>query len=101
MGYSNELCGKKKKFDCKIPFRSKILDRAEKNHGQSNLPRKGISAVESKDLESQLILVMDNFHCPCHCWSSESKGKGKNDFDNNAMGYWYFFMNDDYDGVFK
>ena len=42
---------------------------------------------------------MDNFHCACYCWSSEPKGKEKNDFDNIIMGYWYFFMNEDYDSV--
>ena len=34
----------------------------------------------SKGPKSQLILVMDNFHCACYCWSSEPTGKEKNDF---------------------
>ena len=42
---------------------------------------------------------MDNFHCACYCWSSEPKGKEKNDFDNIIMGYWYFFINEDYNSV--
>ena len=29
----------------------------------------------SKGPESQLILVMDNFHCTCYYWSSEPKEK--------------------------
>ena len=45
---------------------------------------------KSKGPESQLILVMDNFHCACYCWSSEPKGKEKNDFDDIVMGHWYF-----------
>ena len=42
---------------------------------------------------------MDNFHCTCYCWSSVPKGKEKNDFRNIKMGYWNFFMNEDYDSV--
>ena len=45
---------------------------------------------ESKGPESQLNLVMDNFHCACYYWSSEPKGKENNDFDNIVNGYWYF-----------
>ena len=52
---------------------------------------------QSKGPESQLILVMDNFNCTCYCWSSEPEGKEKNDFHNIEMGYWNFFMNEDYD----
>ena len=55
--------------------------------------------TKSKGAESQLILVMDNFHCACYWWSSEPKGKEKNDFDNIVMGYWYFLMNEDYDSM--
>ena len=37
--------------------------------------------IESKGPKSQLILVMDNFHCACYCRSSvKPKGKEKNDF---------------------
>ena len=44
--------------------------------------------IVSMGPESQLILVTDNFHCTCYCWSSEPKGKEKNDFHNIVMGYW-------------
>ena len=46
---------------------------------------------KSKCPESQLILVMDNFHCACYYWSSEPKGKENNDFDNIVNGYLYFY----------
>ena len=58
-----------------------------------------VTVVQSKGPNSQLILVMDNFHCTCYCWSSEPNGKEKNDFGNIVMGHWIFFVNEDYDSV--
>ena len=49
---------------------------------ESRRNKRYVKLLQSKGPESQLILVMDNFHCTCYCWSSEPKGKEKNDFHN-------------------